>query len=87
MTVVISILICLAYSSDVVSWTSEGCQLDGKPSGGEVRCRCVHLTNFAVLVVSVFTIVFRYTFAVMIRFATCFVLCSSGGERRGDFEF
>ena len=35
-------------------WTTEGCETDlAEVDGGVVTCRCTHLTNFAILVVSI----------------------------------
>ena len=50
---VISALICVHLGNG--NWTDEGCLLvNSSTSTGEFICECDHLTNFAVLVVSIF---------------------------------
>ena len=43
-------LVWLLY---VAEWTTEGCETDLGEVDGVVTCNCNHLTNFAVLVVSI----------------------------------
>ena len=53
MCYIMSYPIQLVWLLYVAEWTTEGCETDLGEVDGVVTCNCNHLTNFAVLVVSI----------------------------------
>ena len=43
---------CVSWDFGMQQWTTDGCNTS-VGQGGIITCRCNHLTNFAVLVVSI----------------------------------